>query len=77
LPGSGEGQTNAVERPESPRSEVSHGHCSLCEWSSPTVWELGEEPPLSALFDWAAHVRLEHPVVADWLAPALSGIRQN
>jgi hypothetical protein len=49
----------------------------MCTWLSRTAWRLDDERPAAALFDWAAHVRLDHPVMADWMAPGLSGVRQN
>ena len=63
---SGGGQRTAVERLESPRSEHSPGRCALCEWRP--EWEVGGDPAGHADLRWAAHTRLTHPVMADWLA---------
>ena len=54
-----------------------HLRCALCSWRSETDWEPTDVRPLRADLEWAAHARLLHPIMADWLAPAFSGVRQN
>lgn len=50
--------------------------CALCPWRSETDWEASEARPVRAEFEWAAHVRLHHPLIADWFSSAF-GARQN
>jgi hypothetical protein len=49
------------------QSPYSHGFCVLCDWRSETTWDYGDRRPLEAELEWAAHARLEHPRMADWL----------
>lgn len=56
-----------MERLEAFRSEHSHGLCALCDWRSETTWDHGDRRPPEAELEWAAHTRLTHPAMADWL----------
>jgi len=64
-----------VERLESPRSEHFPGRCALCEWRP--EWSLEGDPARHADLQWAAHTRLTHPVMADWLTSRRSPRGQN